>query len=878
MKNTFTIIFILISAILNAQGVISYALEQELNKQSETQDYIGVNIVLKEQTDIEALTRSLDKQKANRHLRIKSVIKELNNTAKFSQKGLLQYLKSYSDLYSGQIKELKSFWIVNVIHIKARPAVVYNLALRDDILILDLDAPLYQRMEPVKIETSVPKQGGNTEPGLLAINAKPLWDLGYSGRNTILLSMDTGVWPDHPAISDNFLGNYFPLSYVWYGVRNAVPQDHAISSHGTHTTGTVLGLDPATNDTIGVAVNAKWIASDPVASNESDLLTPADFMAVFEWVLDPDGNPETSYDVPDVINNSWGYDYNMALAFGACEMTETQILEVIEVAGICSPFSAGNEGPASGTVGFPAMLAFSELNVFSIGAVNGNNSSLPISDFSSRGPTACIDEEGSLQIKPEVVAPGYSVRSASGHNEYANLSGTSMSCPHVSGALLLLREAYPEVSAYQLKNALYQTAIDLGEPGEDNVYGRGMIDVYAAYQFLETIYEPVPPVTNQYDLATKIIINNDSLLCPGQENQDAVLRLYNLGTEDFSDMHIVFILNSDTIMNDVPNSIIAAGDSLDININDLYLSPGNNQIQAKALLNEALTEYDVFNNYAIEYVYVIQNMDIPYLQDFDTVYFVSDNSMWYIKNPDNDKTWKTVEWDSESNNRALYFNFYNYQPRAGQIDDALMPQFTLPDTGQISLEFNYAYKKRMEYLFKDTLQVIVSTDCGASFDSIIYENSGENLSTVQGNAGNTQFVPESENDWDTVKLDLNYWRGQDIIIAFRAINDNGSRLYIDNTAITIGAEYNLINTSSIKPYMLAYPNPAMDNIVVECSQASLKGDKINVFNLNGELILSKSVQQNRFTHKLNLDEVSPGMYIIQYINYSYVVNTKIIIK
>ncbi|HRW22578.1 MAG TPA: hypothetical protein P5509_11450, partial [Bacteroidales bacterium] len=213
MKNTFTIILILISAILNAQGVISYALEQELNKQSETQDYIGVNIVLKEQTDIEALTRSLDKQKANRHLRIKSVIKELNNTAKFSQKGLLQYLKSYSDSYSGQIKELKSFWIVNVIHIKARPAVVYNLALRDDILMLDLDAPIYQRMEPVKIEASAPKDEGNTEPGLLAINAKPLWDLGYSGRNTILLSMDTGVWPDHPAISDNFLGNYFPLSY-----------------------------------------------------------------------------------------------------------------------------------------------------------------------------------------------------------------------------------------------------------------------------------------------------------------------------------------------------------------------------------------------------------------------------------------------------------------------------------------------------------------------------------------------------------------------------------------------------------------------------------------------------------------------------------------
>lgn len=878
MKNTFTIILILISAILNAQGVISYALEQELNKQSESQDYIGVNIVLKEQTDIEALTRSLDKQKANRHLRIKTVLKELNNTAKFSQKGLLQYLKSYSDSYSGQIKELKSFWIVNVIHIKARPAVVYNLALRDDILILDLDAPIYQRMEPVKIEASAPKDGGNTEPGLLAINAKPLWDLGYTGRNTILLSMDTGVWPDHPAISDNFLGNYFPLDYVWYGVRSPIPQDHASSSHGTHTTGTVLGLDPATADTIGVAVNAMWIASDPVASSDNDLLAPSDFMAVFEWVLDPDGNPETTYDVPDVINNSWGYDYNLALAFGACEMTETQIFEVIETAGICSPFSAGNEGPGSGTVGFPAMLAFSELNIFSIGAVNGNVSSWPITDFSSRGPTECVEEEGSLRIKPEVVAPGYSVRSASGHNDYAFLSGTSMSCPHVSGALLLLREAYPEVSAYELKNALYQTAIDLGEPGEDNVYGRGMIDVYAAYQFLETSYTPQPPVNSDYDLSTKIIMNGESVLCVGQENQTIALRLYNNGSIEISNMHIVLSLNNDTILDDVPNGIVLPGDSLDINIDDIVLMPGKNQIHAIAKLDAEINEYNIYNNSAIHYVYVMQDVMLPYFQDFDTVDAVLSNSKWFVNNSDNDETWGTYEWDTENANKALHFNFYNYRPRAGQIDDALMPQVSLPDTGQIYLEFNYAYKKRMEYVFKDTLQVLISTDCGVSFDTVIYQNSGENMATVEGNASNTQFIPESVNDWDTVTIDLNYWKGEEIIVAFRAINDNGSRLYIDNISLRVEAGTDFAEQYQTNPYILVYPNPAVEQVVVECSQISSRGDKINVYNISGELISTKQINSNNFKHNLSFKGLPSGVYVIQYMSDTYVSNSKIIIK
>jgi subtilisin family serine protease len=78
-----------------------------------------------------------------------------------------------------------------------------------------------------------------------------------------------------------------------------------------------------------------------------------------------------------------------------------------------------------------------------------------------------------IDIKPEVSAPGVSVCSASGHDGYAMLSGTSMACPHVSGVLLLLKEAFPYLGAYELKYAIYKTASDLGDPGEDNIYGNG---------------------------------------------------------------------------------------------------------------------------------------------------------------------------------------------------------------------------------------------------------------------------------------------------------------------------------------------------------------------------------------------------------------------
>lgn len=515
MKQIFISFIVLISIplISPGQAIISKALQSACNKQLAQGEYLGVVVYMKQQVDIASLELQFRKAKTTRSNRAKILLRELQETANKTQLSLLSDLQRYDSKYLGQIKSIKSYWVRNAIYVECRTPVVGVLAMHPDVLCMDLNYGKFYINEPYIEKTTADKSTSAPEPGILAINAPALWAMGYTGRNTILLSMDTGVWTDHPALADAYLGKHFPLSQVWYGVRSVTPVDHASSSHGTHTTGTVLGLDPATSDTIGVAYNAYFMATDPVASSNSDLLAPTDFMDVFQWVLDPDENAETTEDMPDVINNSWGYDYNLAILIGACEMQEAEILEVIETAGICSPFSAGNEGPGASTNGFPAMLAYNLVNPMSIGAINGNNENHMIADFSSRGPTPCVTEEGPLQIKPEVVAPGMSVRSASGHNEYSYLSGTSMACPHVSGALLLLREAFPEASAYELKYALYITASDLGEEGEDNTYGRGMIDVLEAFNYLSETYVPVAPVTNEYNITAYLSVDDDIVLC-----------------------------------------------------------------------------------------------------------------------------------------------------------------------------------------------------------------------------------------------------------------------------------------------------------------------------------------------------------------------------
>jgi minor extracellular serine protease Vpr len=87
-----------------------------------------------------------------------------------------------------------------------------------------------------------------------------------------------------------------------------------------------------------------------------------------------------------------------------------------------------------------------------------------IAPFSSRGPTA------NMNIKPDVVAPGVNIRStvaAYGGNytdAYQTMNGTSMAAPHVAGLSVLLKQAHPEFTPFDVKAALMNTAKVLDTP------------------------------------------------------------------------------------------------------------------------------------------------------------------------------------------------------------------------------------------------------------------------------------------------------------------------------------------------------------------------------------------------------------------------------
>lgn len=81
-----------------------------------------------------------------------------------------------------------------------------------------------------------------------------------------------------------------------------------------------------------------------------------------------------------------------------------------------------------------------------------------------------------------LTALGYRVRAPNHEGTQYLWNGTSFSAPVISGAVALLAQAFPNLTAQQMVRLLFETADDLGAPGVDSVYGNGRLNLTRAFQ------------------------------------------------------------------------------------------------------------------------------------------------------------------------------------------------------------------------------------------------------------------------------------------------------------------------------------------------------------------------------------------------------------
>lgn len=766
-----------------------------------------------------------------------------------SQKDVLEYLQSHE----GKI-EFKSFYIVNRIVANLRMADIQAIDGLPNIDVIDIAFGNIEFDKPIEGSTqkSLKTSAVNAEPGLVAINAPEMWKLGYTGKGKKVYVYDTGVWSEHPAFTNRFLGNYLPMDQAWYGYFSDQPNGN-LGSHGTHVLGTIGGLDSLTSDTIGAAFGSYWMACDLINGSTAGGLPPqAELIAAFEWALNPDGDTSTTSDIPDVINNSWRWLDNTDTT--ECFGFIPQLMNTIEAAGIANVFSGGNTGPNNNGVRSPQRINTTDVNTFTVGSVNANLPwPHPISSFSTRGPTQCPGS-GSLQLFPEVVAPGQNVRSAWGKNGYNSISGTSMASPHVSGALLLLKEAFPNLAGNVLLQALYSTAIDMGTVGEDNIYGRGLIDVYAAFQYLSLTHIPHDPNAPYYDIAIEAINENfNSYNCENEYHPR--VRLINYGDFPIDSVTLTILINSSPYSSQrvATAQLQSKGDTMTIASNSFVMYSGKNEIQISVSIDDA--EVDAVNNNRTIQIEKLAQRNLPFTQDFE---FTPSWNEWAVLNEDKWITWDTTSVMGWSGNSFAYqMPMSNYSPLANQKDGLRSPQINLTaSAGNVRLGFDRAYRVRgTSNLLKDSLNIYVSEDCGVTFNKV-YSKGADDLKSV--NQTGADFVPTSKQDWSRDYVDLAMYVNKEIVIQFETVNRKGNNLFLDNVSVFEGQVDPLKIEEQERIQFSLAPNPAQNSMVLDVSTSGFYIYKVH--SLNGRLLFFGEF--NGKSHELDISNFQSGMYYL----------------
>ena len=264
------------------------------------------------------------------------------------------------------------------------------------------------------------------------IRAYDAWDITMGDADIKVAVIDSGIDLSHPEFSGKIYAQKDVVDY------DGSAQDD--NGHGTHVAGIIAATADNGIGIAGVAPGVKLIivdASGPSYASTADIVEGLDF-AVEQGA--------------DVVNISLG-----------CYLNDTALQAAIQStvnAGIIVVAAAGNDGTSDAH--YPSDYE----PVISVTATDFDDGIIPISNYGSQ---------------KDISAPGLMIYSTyTNAAGYTSMTGTSTASPMVAAVAALILSVNPDLSVSEVKDILYSTSVDLGDPGRDDYYGYGRLDAYAA--------------------------------------------------------------------------------------------------------------------------------------------------------------------------------------------------------------------------------------------------------------------------------------------------------------------------------------------------------------------------------------------------------------
>lgn len=591
------------------------------------------------------------------------------------------------------------------------------------------------------------------------IKLQQAWDIETGKPNVLVAVNDMGIQLNHPDLTQNIaLAKHF----------NFIQNNDTITPgyHGTHVAGTIAAVN---NNGIMVSGIA---GGDGTANSGVRLMS----MEIFEGKVNA-GNAEAFVMSADngacISNNSWAYDVE--------DVYELSVMDAIDY------FIEHGGGTAlqGGLVIFAAGNLSRQIRYYpsaydAVLCVAATNHKDEKSNYSTFGSWVDIAAPGGDYSN----GPTTQILSTTIGSGYAGDHGTSMACPHVAGvAALIASKLLGKASASDIREILTSTTdnIDAYNPNFIGLLGSGRLNAFKALQKAEAIANAVW-VAAPSNLKILNNCSNFDINWQKNSNTNNVLLVYS---------------NLNNMATPVNGKLYSVGD---------YLGDGR-VVYAGSASNFSITNnhqllhffkiysIDANNNYSLSIAKqmttnsvieasgdIIQNFDAPPL--FPT-------QQWRTINADNDISWTHTAQDTAhtgaGDDYSMCMYNYNFNKTLGAKDWLISPVINLHQPQNLSCSFWYAYQYRSTgFLIADSLEVLVSTDCGNTYNSL-WKLGGASLATTSSIA-DSAFYPFVLDKWKKITIDLiAYKQSQNIMFGFKATNGKGNNIFLDN--INLGVHY-----------------------------------------------------------------------------------------
>ena len=264
---------------------------------------------------------------------------------------------------------------------------------------------------------------------LTKINAPTLWQNIPTGNTIKVLVCDTGIESGHPDLKANIS---LPGQNFADGTTNTEPTGNA---HGTRIAG-VIGALGIKGGAVGVNLNVQ-IVPGKISNDPTGKALHTDTAKCIRWAADHSIR---------IVNVSFSGGLNEPVIHDAAKYLHDK--------GGILVMSAGNVWGRRELPNDPYIIA--------VGMTTPADWK---TQFDSFGPFV------------DIVAPGVSIFTTDIGGKYLYDKGSSLAAAVVSGAAALILSIRPDLTADELTEVLFRSTVDLGNPGRDESFGVGRLDL-----------------------------------------------------------------------------------------------------------------------------------------------------------------------------------------------------------------------------------------------------------------------------------------------------------------------------------------------------------------------------------------------------------------